>query len=261
MKVVSEIRETKKRVVIGIDEAGRGPVVGPMVYGVFIMETAVIEDKGRRRVYRDSKEMRPEQRRRLFEELKLENGFDYAYIEVDPMHITMCMNRGVRNLNEIARDAVVALLEEVRKKCGSVERVYVDGLGNNEKYEAFLTEKFGYDFVVENKADSKYEVVSGASIVAKVIRDAHFEDDSRNRRMIGSHWTDLGYSELYASDKQSCGSGYPSDPDTKQWLKCNFRPISGFSRRVRHSWETVKKLLMVEKKRELKSLPGFYLLN
>jgi ribonuclease HII len=51
-----------------------------------------------------------------------------------------------------------------------LEKVYIDTVGDPEKYRIKLTEKFpGIKFVVAKKADSLYPVVSGASIVAKVI--------------------------------------------------------------------------------------------
>lgn len=49
-------------------------------------------------------------------------------------------------------------------------KVYIDTVGDAEKYRIKLTEKFpGIKFVVAKKADSLFPVVSGASIVAKVI--------------------------------------------------------------------------------------------
>jgi ribonuclease HII len=56
-----------------------------------------------------------------------------------------------------------------------LEKVYIDTVGDPEKYRIKLTEKFpGIKFVVAKKADSLYPVVSGASIVAKVFFHLNF---------------------------------------------------------------------------------------
>ena len=75
---------------------------------------------------------------------------------------------------------------------------------------------------VEAKADAKYECVSAASICAKVTRDHLIE-------------------KLDIEDK-NCGSGYPSDPSTIEWLKNNYDNVFGFGREVRFSWKTVANL-------------------
>ena len=73
---------------------------------------------------------------------------------------------------------------------------------------------------MEPKADAKYECVSAASIVAKVTRDKHIE--------------------IIEKEDKDCGSGYPSDPKTREWLKDNYDNIFGFGREVRFSWKTVE---------------------
>lgn len=222
-QLFSCIMETNEPVIAGIDEAGRGPAIGPMVYGLYVAK----EDE--KTFYKDSKLLSPAQRENFFKNMR-----NYAYIKLNPIYITSYMESGVKNLNEIAKDAVIALLNNLKSKCSNVKRVYIDGLGNNVEYKNTLLKHFNYDFVIENKADSKYQVVSGASIVAKVTRDEEIS-------------------------KFNCGSGYPSDPNTQKWLKDNFNEFFGFSSFVRHSWSTVKTMLPTKKSRKLeKSLSGFY---
>jgi len=98
-------------------------------------------------------------------------------------------------------------------------------VGDPEKYQIKLTEKFpGIKFVVAKKADSLYPVVSGASIVAKVTRDRALRN-----------WV---FDETALNMHMKTGSGYPGDPDTKQWLEDHKHPIFGFPTLVRFSWGT-----------------------
>lgn len=223
-KFYSCIEETDECIIAGIDEAGRGPVVGPMVYGLYVGREDDLTS------YKDSKMLSPESRMRFFKSMKR-----YAYAQIDPIYITSHMEAGSMTLNEIAKEAVVTLLTELVTKCKNIKTVYIDGLGNNEEYKRTLMRHFDLNYVIENKADSKYQVVSGASIVAKVTRDS-------------------------CVSGLNCGSGYPSDPITKEWLRRNKRGfLLGFPECVRHSWKTVKIFFPSKKARKLeKGLSGFF---
>lgn len=211
-------------VIAGIDEAGRGPVIGPMVYGLYVATLSEISN------YKDSKLLKPHLREKFFQKMK-----NYAYVVIKPEYITSCMEAGTKNLNEISREAVIRLLGVLKGKCKNVKTVYIDGLGNNAKYKAELEREYPFNYVIENKADSTYQVVSGASIVAKFNRDKRVT--------------------VY-----NCGSGYSSDPITREWLKRNQKEFWGFPHYVRHSWLTIKRLLPVKKARKLHNkLDGFYI--
>lgn len=219
----SNIPPIKSKVIAGIDEAGRGPVVGPMVYAIYVMEVSEHSN------YKDSKQLTPKQRESFFQNMK-----NYSWIAVSPVYITSHMDGDSKNLNTIAKETVLHLLRELKNKCSQVEAVYIDGLGDNEAYKRYLENFFDFKFIIEDKADTRYQVVSGASIVAKVTRDSFVSN-------------------------YSCGSGYPSDPKTKSWLRQNMDPFYGFPETVRHSWQTVKTLLGEKKSRRLSnSLSCFY---
>lgn len=223
-ELFSCIKKTNSPLIAGIDEAGRGPAIGPMVYGLYVASP------GEKTNFRDSKLLSPEKREYFFK------GMDknYSYYKIDPVYITTHMEAGSMNLNQIAKEAVIKLLKDLLTRCPNIKTVYIDGLGNNEAYKAELKKHFTLDFVIENKADSKYQVVSGASIVAKVIRDRCVEP--------------LG-----------CGSGYPSDPITQKWLIEHSKKSVEFPKFVRHSWATIKNFFPIKKSRKFEgSLNGFY---
>jgi len=80
-------------------------------------------------------------------------------------------------------------------------QVYVDALGPTKSHEAFLSNLFpGIKFTVEAKADSKYKIVSAASIAAKVTRDACLEEWV---------WEEVESSSEVAVWDSEVGSGYP----------------------------------------------------
>jgi ribonuclease H2 subunit A len=87
-------------------------------------------------------------------------------------------------------------------------QAFIDTVGDAESYKRRLSTKFpGIEFTVCPKADSLYPIVSVASIVAKVVRDS--------------------------STSLASGSGYPSDPATKQWLKENIDEVFAYPSSVR----------------------------
>lgn len=224
-KLHSVIEKSDKPKIIGIDEAGRGPVVGPMVYAVYVADINQKSD------FKDSKMLTPKSRDDFFQRMS-----NYAYIVIDPVYITTHMEAKSKNLNMIAMESVLYLLKEVEKKCTNVKCVYIDGLGDNSYYKKFLQKYFAFDFIIENKADEKYQPVSAASIVAKVTRDSIIS-------------------------KIGCGSGYPGDPVTKKWLLSKIDNFLGFPNCVRHSWKTVKNLLSKKKSKKFSGNLSLFYIN
>ncbi|GFQ07254.1 ribonuclease h2 subunit a, partial [Phtheirospermum japonicum] len=103
--------------------------------------------------------------------------------------------------------------------------IYLDTVGDAKKYQIKLFERFpNIKFVVAKKADSLYPVVSGASIVSKVLVTISLQD-----------WV---LDETEENLHRNFGSGYPGDPQTKAWLKDHQHPVFGFSTLVRFSWGT-----------------------
>ncbi|KAJ7284999.1 ribonuclease H2 subunit A [Mycena rebaudengoi] len=221
--------------ILGVDEAGRGPVLGPLVYGIAYCPQAYhddLEDLG----FADSKTLTAATRSTLLETLSSDPAnLGWSVRVISPQAISKGMlGRPPTNLNRQSENATILLIQEVLKKGIELSEVYVDALGTTTTYEAYLSSRFpGINFTVTTKADSKFKIVGAASVAAKVTRDAcvegwTFEEDTADAP---SHWdTELG-------------SGYPSDPRTQAWLKNSIDPVFGFPRLVRFSWSTVKVLL------------------
>ncbi|XP_006459390.1 hypothetical protein AGABI2DRAFT_149543 [Agaricus bisporus var. bisporus H97] len=221
--------------ILGVDEAGRGPVLGPLVYGVAYCPVSFkgkLEGLG----FADSKTLAAEARSSLFDTLSSEpSNLGWSVRVICPQAISSgMMKRPPINLNVQSREATFLLIRETLAKGVQLTEVYVDALGNTTTYEKDLSELFpGITFTVTTKADSKFKIVGAASVAAKVTRDAciecwHFEETAGNDQV---EWN------------KAFGSGYPSDPNTQIWLKENVEPTFGFPKVVRFSWTTVKVLL------------------
>lgn len=201
----------------GVDEAGRGSVMGPLVVGaVYVEDDAFLKDIG----VRDSKKLTPKSRERMYDRI-ISEACDYAVIIASAADVDE--RREKMSLNEVELE----MFREAVSKC-QVSRVYADCPDVNEMaFSSALSIRLNNITVIgRHKADDTYPVVSAASIVAKVTRDRMIEDISKE------FGTDIG-------------SGYPSDQKTmdfiKEWIKKN-----GVSpKHTRNSWEPVRKLLSV----------------
>jgi ribonuclease HII len=216
------------KVVCGVDEAGRGAVLGPLVIaGVSFREKDI--PKLKKLGVRDSKELTPKQRESLSEKIE-KIAKDIIIMKVGPCKIDSYQKQGV-NLNRVEAMKMSTIVD-----CLNAHKTYVDGPEINlDKFKRVLGKmlKFGTELVVEHKADTNYPVVSAASIIAKVERDNEMEE---LRKKYGAE-----------------GTGYPSDERTIEWMKAYLKENKKFPEEglVRHSWITTKDLLGSHQQRKL----------
>lgn len=211
--------------IIGIDEAGRGPVIGPMVIsGVQIKKED--EQALKSLEVKDSKLLTPKRREELYKNIeKIADNIKTITIDAQ----TIDTLRKTKSLNVIELEAFADIINSLK-----ADKVYLDLPERNSDFAERLKAKVKrkIDLTAEHKADERYPVVSAASIIAKVTRD----------RII---------KELEQQIKEPIGSGYPSDPTTKQFLKNFYRKNKSFPLFVRHSWETIKKITDQKKQSKL----------
>ncbi|XP_061882199.1 ribonuclease H2 subunit A-like [Entelurus aequoreus] len=216
---------------LGIDEAGRGPVLGPMVYGICFCPVSKKEALKALKVA-DSKTLSEAERENLFQNLDEAKGFiGWALHILSPNTIsTSMLQRTKCNLNTLSHDAAIGLVQFALDSGVQLTEVFVDTVGPAEKYEEKLSKQFpGISVTVRPKADSLFPIVSAASICAKVARDHAVKK-----------WTFL---EDLAEVDSDYGSGYPNDPKTKAWLLKYLDPLFGYPQFVRFSWSTAKALI------------------
>jgi len=236
--------------VLGVDEAGRGPVLGPMVYGVFYLPIPESEPLLKStHHFDDSKVLTPAVRSSLMETLctagtDLHRTCGWAVSSLSARDIGANMMRpagATYNLNAQAMDATAALIQGVMARGVNVREIYVDTIGQPAAYQKRLERIFPtVQITVAKKADSLYPCVSAASVCAKVTRDAALEVlyEARSRTS-GTKLT----GEDDGSELPTWGSGYPSDARCVAWLKQNMHPLFGWGSECRFSWGTAKDML------------------
>lgn len=196
--------------ILGIDEAGRGPVIGPMVMVGFLVDEEKLDELKEMGV-KDSKMLEPQTREKLKE--KLEKLGKVFVRVIEPHQIDAF------NLNRLEKVATRDIVLEA-----SPDKVIIDAFEKNLERKLALDVGHGFkgQVVAEHKADEKYTVVGAASIVAKVMRDKAIE----------------GIRATYGD----FGSGYPGDPKTAEYVEKLIRSKQKLPDFVRKSWDTVKRV-------------------
>lgn len=214
--------------ICGIDEAGRGPVLGPLVICAVAVES---DEKLRALGVKDSKQLTPKKREELAHEIR--KIAKVELIVLDAEYIDSLREMG--NLNGIEAWKFAELINLL-----DPDEAYVDAADASEKnFEKMVRAELRCDakIVSEHKADQNYPVVSAASIVAKVTRD----ECIRNIEI------ELG---------EPIGSGYTSDPVTVSFVQNYIKKHGRCPPHTRESWETAKNLMMLNSLKTLDSFEG-----
>jgi ribonuclease H2 subunit A len=229
---------------LGVDEAGRGPVLGPMVYGVYFLPLELSGPLLRgEHHFDDSKVLTPAVRSSLMETLctptsRLYTSCGWAVSAISARDIAANMMKPTNsyNLNAQAMDATVDLIKGVFARGVNIREIYVDTIGQPAAYQKKLERVFPTaKITVAKKADSLYPCVSAASVCAKVTRDAALE--VLYRLHAGDH------AGAPLQEGMAWGSGYPSDGRCVSWLQGNMHPVFGWGPECRFSWGTAKDML------------------
>jgi ribonuclease HII len=222
--------------VLGIDEAGRGAVLGPLIIcGYLIDETKLDAIKT---IGRDSKTLSPKQRE--LRAIKLRQlADDYVLLRLSAMDIDKLRTESNLNKIEIGKmqqlingfkpDKVI--IDSIEANCEKFKQKIIKGLDAELIAKAHSGE---LEVVCENFADKKYPIVGAASILAKVQRDAEIHK----------------LQEKYHNYEM--GSGYPSDPRTISFLKAWLEKHKQFPYFVRRSWITATQIKKKEKQKGIR---------
>lgn len=204
----------------GIDDAGRGPVIGPLIIaGISINENDL--SKIIKLGVKDSKLLSSHKRETLAAKIK-ELASKWYFIALSPSEIDEVVEskRRLHKLNRLEAHTMAKVIMFLRP-----DVVYVDASDIKAKRFGYhIAEKlpFKIKIISEHKADQKYPVVSAASILAKVERD---KEISRLKEIHGE-----------------IGCGYPHDPNTIKYLEKCMIKFGYYPDFVRKSWKTSKRI-------------------
>jgi len=218
-------------IVCGIEEAGRGPVIGPMVMAGVVIDSKD-EEKFKEIGVKDSKLLTPSQREGLFDRIKkIAKKIDIVILS--PKDIDDTLMHPTMNLNWLEAVTSANIINKLKPEtaildCPSTNlKAYSDYVKKNLKDKTIK-------IISEHKADVNYPVVSAASIIAKVTRDREIK-------------------KIKDKIKKDFGSGYPSDPRTVKFLAENYDKYDKESI-FRKTWISYKR---VAEKKDQKDLFSF----
>ena len=214
--------------ICGVDEAGRGPCIGPLVIAgvTFEDDHELIENN-----IRDSKQVTPKRREVLVELIKkIAKNYEVIVIpaeDVDDM-------RKLMTLNEIEVNAFAKVIDKLKP-----DVCYVDSADvNEERFSKDILSQLSFKprIISKHKGDEIFPIVGAASILAKTRRDAEIRRISR---------------ELEKKINMPLGSGYPADPVTQRFLKKWVETFGVLPPHTRTSWKTSQNILKNSKTRKL----------
>ncbi|MGA2680701.1 MAG: ribonuclease HII [Candidatus Bathyarchaeia archaeon] len=208
-----------KTLIAGVDEAGRGCVIGPLVVAGVMMKAEVLPFLTELGV-KDSKLLTPEKRELLYPAI-LQLTEKYHTIKVQPSQIDKAVDsaRRLHKLNRLEAQIMAQIIETLKP-----DEAYVDAADTVEhRFGNHIREclKVKTRIVSRHKADRIYPVVSAASIIAKVERD-------REVAVLRAEWGDFG-------------SGYLTDGKTMTFLRLLIENNDEYPSFIRKSWKPAKK--------------------
>lgn len=200
----------------GVDEAGRGPVLGPLVVAAVLIESeAPLRTLG----VKDSKLLSPKKREALEPQIRaVANRVETLVIT--PVELNKRMPQ--TNLNKIEAAAFATLLKRLGPTEAVIDACDVDAA----RFGRNVASRMRLPTCVlrsEHQADVNHPVVAAASIIAKVLRDEHIA--------------------ALAAEHGEIGSGYSHDEKTQAFLKRWVEEHGTLPPFARHEWETSKRLV------------------
>jgi ribonuclease HII len=206
--------------ICGVDEAGKGPVLGPLVIaGVCFDNADIANNLG----VKDSKKHTPK-RREHFEKIIKQQAASYEILVIPASDIDDM--RKVMTMNEIEVFAFTKVIKKLKP-----DICYVDAADvNEERFGKAIAHQLSKQthIISKHKADDLFTVVSAASILAKTRRDAEM-------KTIGA--------SLEKKINKPIGSGYPADPMTQSFLTYWVKTYGKLPPHTRASWNTAKKIM------------------
>jgi ribonuclease HII len=216
--------------IAGVDEAGRGCVIGPLVIAAVLFEQEtlpILKELG----VKDSKRLSTIKREKLVQKIK-KYALDYELYEIQPEIIDKVVFRSkpLRRLNYLETLIMAKLIRELKPDLVHMDSPDVNINRCRNQIQSVINYKI--QIICEPKADSKYIATAAASILAKVTRDKRINE---LRKIHGDF-----------------NSGYPSDPKTRKFIEEYFRKNKQCPNYMRASWVTIQRYMKPFKQTKLR---------
>ena len=208
---------------LGIDEAGRGPVVGPLVVAGCLIDEK-FEKKLKKLGVKDSKKLTRKKREELEPEIK-KLAETFEIIPILPIEIESKNERGVK-LNELEANVASDIINKINKGFSEIKVLIDCPNPDTSKWRDIVLSKIenksNIHLVCEHKADQNHIVTSAASILAKCVRDREMD--------------------VLKAKYGKVGSGYCHDPITIKFIEENLEKYNGEGI-FRKTWVTWKEAM------------------
>ncbi len=218
--------------ILGIDDAGRGPVIGPMVLAGCLIDDKV-ESELKKLGVKDSKQLTQKRREFLSEKIK-ELAETFEIVLAQPDEIDGKNHDGI-NLNALEAIKMAEVINKVNKGFTKIKVIIDCPSVSIEKWKDYLKTKIhnlsNLEIVCEHKADVNHISVSAASVLAKCVREIEMGK----------------LKEQYGTE---IGSGYCSDPSTMKFLQKHSQTY-GDKGIFRKTWSTWKDVCSMAEQKKL----------
>jgi ribonuclease HII len=214
------------KLIAGIDESGRGPVIGSLfMAGVLIEEKDSVKLK--KIGAKDSKLVKAQDRIPLSKEI-LKIAKNSKVIQVTPKEIDDAVKSEDMNLNWLEAQKVAEVINHLKP-----DKAIIDCPSPNlEAYSDYIKRYLSnpnIKLIVEHKADSNFPSVGAASVLAKIARE---KDVAAIEKKVG----------------ESIGSGYPANKVCQKFLKKNYKKYPEI---IRQSWASYKNIINEKHQKKL----------
>jgi len=218
--------------IAGVDDAGRGSVIGPLVIAGVLIEKENLHRLVNLGV-KDSKLLSPHKRERLAKEIR-KTALLCHFIALSTSEIDKVVETGrkLRRLNHLEARTMAEVIAVLKPDIAYVDAS--DVLAERFKQQILENLSFEVQIVSEHKADAKYPIVSAGSIIAKVERDKAIQE---LREKHGDF-----------------GSGYIADSKTIAFLEEWIKKFGTYPEFVRKSWKPAKRIKKNMKNKQTKLL-------
>ena len=200
--------------VCGVDDAGRGSLLGPLIIAGVTMQRSDVRKLSALGV-KDSKKLSPKQREYLYDKI-IRLATEYTTAKISPRTIDKSVLK--HDLNNLEARYMAKVITRLSSPTSYVDSCDVDPKRFGQKLST-ITNKTIRSY---HHADSRFLIVAAASIVAKVTRDKAIKRLQKDYPV---------------------GSGYPSDKRTIAFVRNYFHANSNLPKFVRSSWRPVQQII------------------